>query len=567
MSEQAPPEVKPDSEASRDTSVLLPLGDRTFRSIWGSSLFSNLGQHMQLVAAAWTMLEITGQADLVAMVQTASMLPIMLLAIAAGAIADMYDRRRVALTALTISLSGAVLLSTVATLGTITPELILLGVFITGTGIALYSPAWQASAAEIVGIKALPAAVALYSMSSNAARSVGPAIGGFVIASAGMAIAFSINAVLFVPIIIALFLWKREKVVPRLPPERLDKAMQTGLRFVRHSPPTIRVMVRSLSTAFGGSAVYAMLPLVASDILGGGPQTYGFLLGGFGLGAVTFAILVSRMRDKHSSELIIVSCSLVHCAALLVAAFSSFIVLSVIATIAAGGAWMISISTYNVAVQLSSPRWVSGRALATFQASVAGGLAIGSFFWGVIAERHGVVVALSVAAAVFLLSALLGPLLPMPKAYAAEAAPAPSNDPILKMALTGRSGPIVVEIEYRVHADHARKFYHAMRDVRRSRERNGAYTTSLARDIEDPELWVERFHYATWVDYLRARDRATVDDHMWRDRAMAYQMDEVPLRIRRYLERPTGSVRWREDAIDPGEILRVPVSLTSIGSH
>jgi len=544
-----------------------PLRDATFRRIWGSSLLSNLGQQMQAVAAAWTMLQITQQADLVAMVQTASMLPVMLLAIAAGAIADMYDRRLVAISALAVSLSGSALLAAVAALDMLSPAMILLGVFITGTGIALYSPAWQASAAEIVGVKHLPAAVALYSMSSNAARSVGPAIGGFVIASFGMVAAFSVNAILYIPILVALFLWKRDVPPPRLPPERLDRAMLGGLRFVGYSPPVMRVILRALAMSLGGAAVYSMLPLVAHSILGGGPEIYGFLLGGFGLGAIGFALLTTRLHDWFDVETIVVGCSLVMAAALLVLAFSPFAALSVLATFAAGASWMVSISTYNVSVQISSPRWVSGRTLAAFQAAVAGGLALGSLCWGLLAERFGITAAVCTASALMVITALLRFILAMPRTTSAEAAPPPSSDPVVKMALTGRSGPIVIEIEYRVHVDDARKFYHAMRDVRRSRERNGAYSTSLARDISDPKLWIERFHYATWNDYLRARDRPTVDDRKWRDRALAFQIDDAPPRVRRFLERPTGSVRWREDTIDPGDVLRVPVSLTTIGSH
>ncbi len=546
-----------------DAGTWAPLREGTFRRIWFASLASNLGQQMQVVAATWTMLEITRRPDLVAMVQTASMLPIMLLAIAAGAIADMYDKRRVALGALVVALGGAALLAVFAAAGAVTPALILTSVFITGTGIALYSPAWQASAAEIVGRKALPAAVALYSVSNNAARSVGPAIGGIVIAAAGIVAAFSVNAVFYLPIIIALALWKRDVVTPRLPPERLDRAMLAGMRFVHYSPPTRRVIVRSLFTSLGGAAVYSMLPLIADGPLRGGPGTYGLLLGGFGLGAVSFALLTTRLRNHFLPELIMVICSVVLASAILVAAYSTSAVLTALAMIPAGGAWMVSISTCNVAIQLSSPRWVSGRTLAAFQASVAGGLALGSLVWGIVAENLGVTTAVTIAGVYVMSTALFGLFMAIPDLVAAEAAPPTSSDPLVQMALTARSGPLVIEIEYRVGSADARLFYHAMRDVRRSRERNGAFSTSLARDISDPELWVERFHYPTWNDYLRARDRTTVEDRIWRDKALAFHIGEPP-KVRRYLERPTGSVRWREDTIDPGETLPVPVNLTTL---
>lgn len=399
--------------------MMAPLREPVFRRIWISSLFSNLGQQMQAVAAAWTMLQITHKADLVAMVQTAAMLPIMLLAIAAGAVADMYDRRRVALAALILCLGGASLLAAVAAAGLISPSLILLCVFITGTGISLYSPAWQASAAEIVGVRAMPAAVALYSLSNNAARSIGPALGGIVIAASGMVLAFSLNAALYIPIIVALFLWKRKAVPPRLPPERLDRAMQAGLRYVYHSPPIRRVILRALITATGGAAVYSMMPLVANGILHGGPGTYGILLGAFGLGAVAFALTMGRIRTRFASETVVRACSIIQGASLLIAAFSPFLLLTATAMLAAGGVWMILISSYNVSVQLSAPRWVSGRALATFQAAIAGGLAGGAILWGRIATDHGVTASLIVAALLMLLSPLLGGLLAMPEDVAA----------------------------------------------------------------------------------------------------------------------------------------------------
>ena len=553
------------ANAARRLAITEPLRERVFRRIWISSVFSNLGQQMQAVAAAWTMLQLTHRADLVAMVQTAAMLPIMLLALVAGAIADMYDRRKVTMIALMVCVSGAGMLATVSALGLITPALILIGCFITGAGMSLYSPAWQASAAEIVGVKALPAAVALYSMSNNAARSVGPALGGIVIATVGMVAAFAMNTLLFIPLILALFMWKRQAKPPRLPPERLDRAMLTGLRYVRHSPPIRRVLVRCIVTSMGGAAIYAMTPLVAHHILQGGPGTYGILLGGFGLGAVTSAIVAADVRGRYSAEALTKISSIILGFAILLLAFSPYLALSVCATIAAGSAWMISISIYNVAVQLSAPRWVSGRALSTFHAAISGGLAGGALLWGDLAEAHGVVTALLMASAVMLLSPLLGFVLRVPDAVATEIVPPSKSDPVLQIPLTGRSGPIVVEIEYRIATHQARDFFDAMRGLRRSRERNGAFDVSLARNISDPEIWVERFHYPTWNDYLRARDRLTADDSQLRDRAQAFHKGDGPPRITRMLERPTGSVRWREDALDPGDNLSGPGSVFGSG--
>jgi MFS family permease len=542
--------------------VGLPLKQRTFRRIWLSSLLSNLGQQVLAVAAAWTMLQLTHAADLVAMVQTASMLPIMLLAVPAGAIADMYDRRKVAMGALTLSLSGAALLALLAAWGLIAPHLILMCCFIVGTGVALYSPAWQASAAEVVGIEALPAAVALYSLSSNVARSVGPAIGGIIVATAGMVPAFSTNALLYVPILIALFLWKRLPATSRLPPERLDRAMISGLRYVRHAPPIRRVLARTVLTALGGAANYSMMPLIAGEMLGGGPGTFGFLLGSFGVGAVVAALNVDMIRRKVAPDLAISVCAATIGAALLIASVSPFVIMTAAAMSCAGASWMISISLFNVAVQLSAPRWVGGRALATFQSATAGGLASGAWLWGHIAHAYGVQAALGAAGAIMITTPLASRWLPMPRRETmADGTLLEVGEPgLVKLELTGRSGPVIIEIQYEIDPAQAREFYHVIRKVQRSRERNGAFNVSIARDVTTPEIWIERFQYPTWNDYLRARNRLTVSDRELRDRSLACHIGERPPIMRRLLERPFGSVRWRDDAPDHGVL---PITLSS----
>ncbi len=543
--------------------VALPLQQRTFRRIWVASLFSNLGQQMQAVASAWAMLQLSHAPVLVAMVQTASMLPIMLLAVPAGAIADMYDRRKVAMAALTLSLTGALMLATFAVTGLLAPPLILMCCFIVGAGVAIYSPAWQASAPEVVGVEAVPAAVALYSLSSNVARSVGPAIGGILVATAGVVFAFLANAALYVPILTALYLWKRRAEPPRLPPERLDRAMISGLRYVRHAPPIRRVLVRTFVTAVGGAAVYSMMPLIARGLLHGGPGTYGMLLGAFGVGAVTAALNIGVIREMMSAERVACLCSITIGAALAIASLSRSTLLTALVMLFAGGGWMVSISLFNVSVQLSSPRWVAGRALATYQAATAAGLAGGSWLWGHVAQAHGVEGALLAAAALMLAAPVLGVWLRLPSAEAAgDQSLSSTQDPVVQLEITGRSGPVVIEVEYVVDPASAREFYHLIRQVQRSRERNGAFGVSIARDVTTPSIWVERFQYPTWHDYLRARDRPTAADRDLRDRTHVYHSADHPPRVRRLLERPFGSVRWSEDVPDYGSRGATPISIS-----
>ncbi|MDO9564718.1 MAG: MFS transporter, partial [Bradyrhizobium sp.] len=235
------------------------------------------------------------------------------------------------------------------------------------------------------------------------------------------------------------------------------------------------------------------------------------------------------------------------------------------ALVVAGAVWMAAVALFNIGVQLSAPRWVAGRSLAAFQASIAGGIAIGSWGWGYLTDQAGVQTALLVSAGMMLVSPLLGLWLRMPPVGARNEDAEVLADPEVRLSLTGRSGPLVVEIEYRVDQESARAFHNVMQEVQLSRQRNGAYGWSIARDIADPELWTERYHCPTWLDYLRQRNRSTQSERALHQRAMDFHLGPDPVRVRRMLERPFGSVRWKEDTPDraTGEVLPVTTAAGS----
>jgi predicted MFS family arabinose efflux permease len=531
-------------------SIVAPLRHTVFRRIWIAGLLSNLGLLIQGVGAAWQMTLMTKSADMVALVQTAALLPTLLISIAAGAIADMHDRRIVALVALSISISAASALALLAYYDWLTPYVLLGFSFLIGTGMALFQPAWQASVNEQVPPETLPQAVALNGISFNIARSFGPAIGGVIVATAGAMASFVVNALMYVPLIVVLSLWKRKVEPARLPPERLTRAIVSGVRYVIHSPNLRTVLTRTLLYGIIGSATPALMPLVARDLLGGGASLYGIMLGAFGLGAVLGALNVSMVRRKFDAELSVRVSSLAMGVAVAVAALSPWSVLTFLALVVAGAVWMLAIALFNIGVQLSAPRWVAGRALAAFQASIAGGVALGSWAWGLVANSVGVGETLLISGAVMVVSPLIGLWLRMPLvATAADDADALA-DPEVHLQLTARSGPVVIEIEYRVEQPRAREFHNLMQQVQLSRQRNGAYGWSIARDIADPELWTERYHCPTWLDYLRQRNRPTASERALTQSAQEFHMGPEPVRIRRMLERPFGSVRWKEDTPD-----------------
>ncbi|MGN6114001.1 MAG: MFS transporter [Nitrobacter sp.] len=545
--------------------IAAPLRHSVFRRIWLASLLSNLGLLIQGVGAAWAMTQMTASADKVALVQTALMLPIMLISMPAGAIADMYDRRIIAVISLSIALTGATALAVLSWLGAVTPEILLAFCFVVGSGNALFGPAWQASVSEQVPIETLPSAVALNGISYNIARSFGPAIGGIIVAAAGAVAAFVANAVLYIPLLVVLLLWRRINEPSRLPPEQLRRAIISGVRYISNSPPVRIVLARTLVTGIAGGSISALMPLVTRDLLHGGAQTYGIMLGAFGMGAVIGALNIGEVRKRLSGETSVRACALIMGAAIAVVAVSHEPVITAAALVVAGSVWMLAVALFNIGVQLSAPRWVAGRSLAAFQASIAGGIAIGSWGWGHLTDVVGVETALLVSGAAMFLSPLLGLWITMPPVGGRNEAADSLADPEVKLSLTGRSGPLVVEIEYRVDQDNARAFHGLMQEVQLSRQRNGAYGWTIARDIADPEIWLERYHCPTWLDYLRQRNRSTQSDRALHQRAMAFHLGPDPVHVRRMLERPLGSVRWKEDSPDRAAAEVLPAS-TAVGS-
>ena len=531
--------------------LLEPLRQRTYRTIWIASLFSNFGQLIQGVGAAWLMTRLSASPQMVALVQTALMLPLMLVALPAGAIADMFDRRKVALAGLIFASLMAVGLTLLAGAGLLSPWTLLLFCFLIGAGVALFGPAWQASIGEQVSGEHLPAAIALGTISYNVARSFGPAIGGIIVAAFGAMAAFAANAVFYLPLIIAFLLWQREHKPSRLPPERIDRAIISGVRYALHAPSIRVVLIRTHVVGLAGASVSALTPLIAKDLLQGTASTYGLLLGAYGVGAVLGAAGLDFIRQRLRPEKAARSLSLLLGAMILLAGVSGNTLLTCTALMIAGAAWMILVAQFNVAVQMSAPRWVTARALACYGSALTGGLALGAWVWGSVASAFGTGEAMMLSGAAMMSSALLGLIIPLaPSLPDGLEESILTHQPQVGLALTPRSGPIIVEIDYRVDIDKARDFYAAVQKLRSARLRSGAFGWSVARDIADPALWTEHYHCPTWGDYLRQRDRMTISDRQVEDAVNIFHEGSNEGRVRRRLERPTGSVRWRADTPD-----------------
>lgn len=542
------------SSTPRSTSQnpFAPLRHRAFAGIWLATLVSNFGGLIQGVGAAWMMTSLARSADMVALVQAATTLPIMLFSLVAGALADSFDRRRIMIGAQLLMLAVSATLAAVTFAGWLTPWLLLGLTFLIGCGAALNGPAWQASVGEQVPREDLPGAVALNSLGFNIARSVGPAIGGAIVAAFGAAAAFLANAFSYVGLILVLLGWKRPVAERTLPREPIGAAIASGLRFVLLSPAILRVLGRGAAFGVCGAALWALMALIARDRLQGGPLTYGLCLGAFGIGAVVGALLSTRLRARFLNETLVRGSMLAFAAGTAGAALSPWLPLTMLVLLLAGGGWVLALSTFNVTVQLAAPRWVVARALAAYQMTTFGGLALGSWTWGHMAEAAGLQVALLVSAGACTLAALVGIWKPLSQPAEENLDPGRHwGDPHPVLPVDAREGPVVVTVTFRVDPADAPAFSAAMAERARIRRRDGARDWALLRDVEDAWVWVERFSAPNWADHLRQHERVTVADRAVEQRVLAFHRGEGVPQVRHLIERPPVERPLSPPPIDP----------------
>lgn len=516
-----------------------PLSVPIFRAVWSSALVSNFGSMIQSVGASWAMITMGASATMVGLVQASITLPIMLLALMAGAIADNNDRRRVMLAAQVFMFAISLALAITAWAGGLTPWALLAFTFLIGCGGAFNAPAWQASVGDMVPRAAVPGAVALNSVAFNIARSLGPAIGGAIVAAAGAAAAFAANALSYIALITVLARWRPAYPPRTLPPESLGEAMGAGLRYARMSPDIMAVLLRAALFGLAASGLPALVPLVAAKVLAGGPLTYGALLGGFGIGAVAGGLANAPLRRRFTSETLVRLSSLAMMAGSLATSVSTSLWLTVPALALAGVGWLVALSTFNVSVQLAAPRWVLARALALYQMAAFGGMAAGAWLAGGLADHHGVPAALQLIAAAQLGAGLFGLARPLaPLAQRNLDLTTSWHEPETAVPVNPQSGPIVVTVEWRLAPGSEAAFRRLMLERRRIRRRDGARHWTLLQDLGEADLWIERYHVATWLDYVRHNQRRTTADAENFEALRALSVK--PLVVHRRIERPPG---------------------------
>ena len=518
-------------EAERPApSVWEPLRNRAFRALWFAVLGSQIGTWMQTVGAQWLLVDEPNAATLVSLVQTAMMLPILLFAVPAGVLADSLDRRRMLIVVQLFQAAAGAVMTALALAGQLTPALLLTLTFVLGCGGAMTIPTYQALIPELVPRPQLHAASGLGAISMNVARAVGPAVAGVLVAQVGPAAVFALNTVTFVVFGGVLLLWRRRPSGDEQDPEPFVAALRAGGRFVRHSPAMRSFLLRVSVFVTPAVALWALLPLVASDRLHMSAGGYGILLAALGAGAIVGALVMPRVRNRVSDNQLLLSATLVYAAVLAVVALVPNPIIVALALVPAGLAWMAVLANVNAIVQLFLPRWVRARGLGAYQLVFFGGQAIGSLLWGLVAEVIGLVDTFLIAAVLTAGGAATLKRWPLIETRHLDQEPAALPAPDLVIEPDPTAGPVVVTTTYAVAPEKEPEFLTAMRAVRRMRMRTGAVRWGIYRHGESGHKLIEIYVVPSWAEHMRqhnVRLTGTDRDLQLRARALADGRPEV----------------------------------------
>lgn len=518
-------------------SIWSPLRQPAFRGLWGGSAVYFIGNAMQVMAASWLMVELTGSSFLAALVQTAVFLPMFLLALPAGVLADTTDRGRLILRSLAVQAGIIVVLALLAMAGWAGPATLLLFTFAAGCCTALLSPAWNTTVADAVPREDMPQAITAMSIAWNSARALGPSIAGFVFAALGAGWVFAAVVASVFAMIYVVRRWPpRAHTASRLPTERLWGGTLAALRYARHSRLILAQLLRTVAYAGAGSALWGLLPAIAAQQLKMGATGFGLLMGCLGTGAVAAGLVLGKVRARLGLERLVAAGCVLFATAMLVTAFVKvhFVVYAVLAV--GGAAWMAVMATFNTATQSSAPPWVRSRAAALHTVSALGSFAIGSAIWGAISGIAGLPVTLSIAAIVMIGGAFLARTFPLRIGDVQEVTPGAAWEELyVKDEPRPDDGPVAVELSYLIRDGEAQEFLNAVTRLRDSRRRDGATIWRVYRDLGDRSRYVERFIVGSWADYLHQRARATVADQELEARVREFVREGEVVTMQHYL--------------------------------
>lgn len=513
-----------------------PLREPPFRDYYLGGLGVSLAFTMQATMAAWLMATLTPSALMVALVQTASTAPALALGLIAGALADLFDRRRIILVTQILVCASLVLLGATALLGLIGPGILLALTFLIGGAFLLATPAQQASVNELVSREHLPRAVALGAVSFNMARAVGPALAGAIAALLGAGSAFLVAAACVVPFILVVRSWKvREATLPGVP-ETLLSGVLSGLRFARHTPAMRALVLRNVTFCVAGASFWALLPVIARDQLEMGAGGFGLLSAAFGLGAVAGALWIPRRLRRIDLDRVVSQGVMLWTGSVVVVAASHIPVIALVGALGVGVAWVSVLAGLSAGTQSTAPAWVRARAVSVTLVAVQASLALGSAWWGAVASLAGTQVALVLSAGAMVALRFFDRRFPVALGSEAQVTTGVQL-PDIAMAIEPmpHDGPVLVQLEYRIDPDNEAGFLRAIHAVEPTRRRNGAASWRVYRDVGEAGRFVERFVIASWAEYVRLRLRMTFADREIQERVALFQREGVPVRVSRLI--------------------------------
>ncbi len=515
--------------------ALTPLKLPVFRMLWSTWLIANVCMWMNDVAAAWMMTTLTASPIWVALVQTASTLPVFLLGLPSGALADILDRRRW-LVATQFWLAGvAIVLCVAVALGWMNAPLLLALTFANGIGLAMRWPVFSAIVPELVPRIQLPAALGLNGIAMNASRIIGPLVAGALIASAGTLWVFVLNAVMSVASGFIVLRWRREHTPNPLGRERLISAMRVGVQFVRQSPRMRAVLARISIFFFHSTALLALLPLLARGLKGGDAGTFTLLLAAMGAGAIVAVLFLPRLRQAYERDQLVLRGTMVQSVATAVMAFAPNVYVAVPAMLFGGAAWITVANSLAVSAQLALPDWVRARGMSMYQMAIMGATAIGAALWGQVATVSTLQLSLTIAAVSGTLLMLAALRFVLDHGTDDDVSPAEAGWSTAPAHPAPGAGRVVITVEYLIDPARAAAFHLVMHQTRRTRLSEGAIGWELLHDITQPERYVEQIVDESWTEHLRRFNRATAADLALRERRLAFHLGEVAPIVTRYV--------------------------------
>lgn len=512
-----------------------PLGHRAFTVLWIATVVSNVGGWMTDTASGWLMTSLAPSPVMVALVQAATTAPMFLLALPAGALADVLDRRKLMI-AIQLCLAGITLcLALLTTFDGMTAERLLVLTFVAGVGAALLAPVWQSIVPELVPAALLRPAVALNSLGFNIGRAVGPVVGGILIVTLGVSAPYFADVICYVLIVGALIWWKREATRPDRP-ESFGGALRAGLRYARYSPSLHRILLRAAAFFISASCYWALLPLLVRQDLHGGASAYGVMLGAIGLGAIAGALALPKVRQSFDGNWIVLGGTIATAAVLGSLAMASSVLAAALLLFVAGAAWISVLTTLNATAQSVLPNWVRGRGVAIYLTIFYGGMTLGSLLWGRVAQATSIDTALWSAAALAAITGLLAARFRLPESDEVLTPSLHWPEPAIASKFDADAGPVMVTIEYAVAMDRHLQFLEAIRPLGDVRRRDGAYEWGVMFDAEAPRRVTEWFLVASWQEHLRQHARVSFADKALEDRVRALADGKQPVIVRHQID-------------------------------